>query len=168
MLVNEPLRQQAALDLPCPARSSNGGALVTYYTAREQLEVEYHFTVTASSQPGYMNVIYYPQYWLGLRVALWPVFKWIDGATPGPDQFDNGTYYTHWGSLRCGRLAQRSRALACWLALTAGTSALLRAHDLPIALVLSSCTHSTASSAAAHCRAAGTRAQSPTSGAPAP
>jgi hypothetical protein len=94
------LRLTRCTHRPCLARSSNGATLVTYYSAREQLEVEYYFTYTASTIPGYLNVIYYPQYWLGLEVALWPVFRWTDGYTPGPDQFDNGTYYTHWGSLR--------------------------------------------------------------------
>lgn len=76
--------------------------LVTYYEAREQLEVEQYLAVNASHTPGFLNAIYYPQYWLGLEEALWPLYRWTDGYTPGPDQFANKTYYAHWGSIRWG------------------------------------------------------------------
>ena len=74
--------------------------------------MEQYFSLTASNTPGFLNAIYYPQYWLGLGLALWPVFKWTDGFTPGPDQFDNGTYYMHWGNLRWGLLQRRCRGAA--------------------------------------------------------
>lgn len=65
----------------CPARcrSSRSALPLSYYSAQEQLEVEQYMAVNASNVPGYLNAIYFPQYWLGLTVRAW-LAGWAEAA----------------------------------------------------------------------------------------
>jgi hypothetical protein len=58
-----------------------------------------------------------------MQVVQWPLFNWADGYTPGPDQFNNRTYYTHWGGRRWA---------CCVLVAVSVPSATLRSKCCPL------------------------------------
>ena len=81
----------------CRAPRLLAGARLLRYTNRRpppQIEVESGLAI---------NAIFYPKYWLALKLVAYPTYRWTDGYTPGPDVFggrETGQYYSHWGSLK--------------------------------------------------------------------
>jgi hypothetical protein len=62
-----------------------------------QVEAEQYFVGQKIIHP-----VHYPRYWIGLNssASAWPKFKWIDGWSPGPADYDPA--YTNWGTDSAG------------------------------------------------------------------
>ncbi len=63
-----------------------------------QVEAEQYFVGQRIIHP-----VHYPRYWIGLNssAAAWPKFRWIDGWSPGPADYDPA--HTNWGTDSAGR-----------------------------------------------------------------
>ena len=63
------------------------------------LQIEAEGNLSSAAATLQLNPIFFPKYWMGLKSTIWPVFKWTDGKTPGPDVYNAAsTLYRHWGS----------------------------------------------------------------------
>jgi hypothetical protein len=64
-----------------------GGHLVSYTSLMEQTDVEAYFSFSGGIIPSYHQF-----YWMGLQMALYPSYAWLDTSLPEPS---NRTYI-HW------------------------------------------------------------------------
>ncbi len=76
-----------------------------------QVEAERNLSTLGSLA---LDPVFFPRYWLGLRVAVWPNFGWTDGKTPGPDIYNSAVdVYRHWGSFRWAQGRQAGGSAWC-------------------------------------------------------